>query len=59
MREPLQKEFSRVVNLFGMDINVTTNPAEGLFGNVKTFGWERQVKRVSKNSYGSLLCEFI
>jgi hypothetical protein len=38
---------------------VSTNAAEGLFGRVKMFCRERQLKRISKKTYGLVLAEFL
>lgn len=53
------REFSRVEEIFGEAITVTTNAAEGLFGRVKSFLRQRQIRRVSGNAYGVLLAEYM
>ena len=52
-------EFSRMEELFGVQVNVTTNAAEGLFGRVKIFCRQKQIRRVSKNAYGLIMSEFL
>ena len=51
-----QKEFSRRV---GKEVVVSTNAAEGLFGRLKAWVRTKAAKRVSSNSYGGLLAEFL
>ena len=53
------REFSRTEAIFGVNVVVTTNAAEGLFGRVKTFCRQRQFRRVSCKAYGLLMAEFI
>lgn len=54
-----QREFSRVEDLFGASVNVSTNAAEGLFGRLKRWCRARQVKRVSNKGYGWMVGEFL
>lgn len=54
-----RREFRRGEVIFGIPTMVTTNSAEGLFGCLKTFLRQKQVKRVSKDSYGLYLAEFV
>jgi transposase-like protein len=54
-----QREFSRVENLFGADVKVSTNAAEGLFGRLKRWCRARGVKRVSHKAYGWMIGEFL
>ena len=53
------REFHRVETIFGVQVNVTSNPAEGLFGRLKTFNREKEIKRLSRNHYGIMLTEFL
>ena len=42
------KEFSKVVNIYGLYINVSTNAIEGVFGNLKTHARERKVEKLTR-----------
>ena len=50
-----QHEFSRMETMFGVEINVTTNPAKGLSGRVKTFCRGTGVKRVAQGNRDVLI----
>ena len=54
-----QREFSKRETIFGKEILVSTNAAEGLFGRLKTWMRAKAAKKVSKESYGGLLVEFL
>jgi len=54
-----RREFSRVESIFGVNVNVSTNATEGLFGRLKTFARERSLKRVPKECYGLVLTEYL
>ena len=54
-----QREFSKRETIFGKEILVSTNAAEGLFGRLKTWMRAKAAKKVSKESYGGLLAEFL
>ena len=52
-------EFARTETLFGVDVRVTTNAVEGLFGRLKKYFRQRGLGRVGKDAYGHLLAEFL
>ena len=54
-----QREFSRRETVFGKEVVVSTNAAEGLFGRLKAWMRTKAAKKVSRNSYGGLLAEFL
>ena len=54
-----QREFSRRETVFGKEVVVSTNAAEGLFGRLKAWMRTKAAKKVSSNSYGGLLAEFL
>ena len=54
-----KREFSRTEQIFGEDVVVSTNGAEGLFGRLKSYLRQRNIKKTSKESYGHLLAEFL
>ena len=53
------RQFSRVENIYGVDVNISTNAAEGLFGRCKAFARARGGKHLSRGSYGYILAEFV
>lgn len=54
-----QREFSRTEQIFGKDVLVSTNSAEGLFGRLKSYLRQRNIKKTGKENYGHLLAEFL
>jgi hypothetical protein len=54
-----EREFSRPETIFGVEVVVSTNSAEGLFGRVKVFARSKGRKRISKDAYGLILAEFM
>ena len=54
-----KREFSRVETLFGQQVNVSTNAAEGLFGRVKQWARKKGIKKISRKAYGELMSEFV
>ena len=52
------RDFSRRERIFGEEIVVSTNSAEGLFGRLKSYFRARGAKKVPKHNYGKLLAEF-
>ena len=54
-----KKEFSRTEEIFGVNVVVSSNAAEGLFGRLKAWVRKKGVKKVGKNTYGHLLAEFL
>ena len=54
-----RREFSRPETVFGQDILVSTNSAEGLFSRLKQFARERGLRRIARDDYGLLLAEFL
>ena len=54
-----RREFSKTETIFGKEVVVSTNAAEGLFGRLKAFLRAKGAKKVSRDSYGGLLSEFL
>ena len=54
-----RREFSKTERIFGREVVVSTNSAEGLFGRLKSFLRAKGAKKVGKTSYGHLLSEFL
>lgn len=54
-----RREFSCVERIFGVNVNVSTNASEGLFGRLKTFAREHSLKRVPKECYGLVMTEYL
>ena len=52
------RAFSRVEIIYGQRITVSTNTAEGLFGNLKTFVRSFGIKKLGSKAYGALMAEF-
>ena len=48
-----------VEEIFGEDLNVTTNAVERLFGHLKQHLRQRRYGKISKGHYGKVLSEFL
>ncbi len=53
------REFSKIEMIFGVPVNVTTNPAEALFGRVKPFYKHCRSSKIGPKSYGLYLSEWL
>ena len=54
-----QRDFSHAEVIFGEEVLVSSNAAEGLFGRCKTFVRNRGGKQVTPQAYAGILAEFI
>ena len=54
-----RKEFSRTEVIFGREVIVSTNSVEGLFGRLKTFVRQRNLKKFCKHNYGLILAQYL